>query len=163
MGQTSVNNFDKAFKVVVGEEGGYVNNPKDPGGETKFGVCKKSYPQLDIKNLTIDQAKEIYRRNYWNNIHGDDLPYELALPVFDAAINQGVREAIHQLQRAAKVAPDGIMGHGTIVAATKDPDMTLALFMAEQFNFKTHLKIWLTFGLGWLRRGFRITIAAIRG
>ena len=157
-------NFDKAFKIVVGEEGGYVNNPKDPGGETKFGISNSSYPTLDIKNLTIDQAKDIYRRNYWNRVDGDEFPYEIALPLFDAAINEGVSEAIIQLQQAAGVTPDGVMGHNTIEAVkSKDPDQLLALFMAREFNFKTHLKIWLTFGLGWLRRGFRIVVQAIRG
>ena len=60
-----MSNFDRAFRFLIGEEGGYVNDPADPGGETKFGISKRAYPQLDIKSLTLDQAKAIYRRDYW--------------------------------------------------------------------------------------------------
>lgn len=169
-------NFDKAFAFVVNQEGGLSLNPRDPGnftggkvgvGElkgTKFGIAAASYPNLDIKNLTIDQAKAIYKANYWDKISGDLFPYEIALPVFDAAINEGITRSIIQLQVAAGVNPDGVMGPSTINAALKaNPDNLLYEFMTQEFNFKTHLKIWLTFGLGWLRRGFRIVIQALKG
>jgi lysozyme family protein len=172
----TITNFDKAFAIVVNAEGGLSLNPKDPGnwtsgkvgvGElkgTKYGVAAASYPKLDIKNLTIDDAKAIYKSNYWDKVSGDLFPYEIALPLFDAAINQGITRAIIQLQVAVGVNPDGVMGPGTIAAVQKaNMDNLLVQFMTQEFNFKTHLKIWLTFGLGWLRRGFRIVIAALKG
>ena len=73
--------FDKAFEFTIGVEGGYVNDPSDPGGETKFGVSKKSYPNLDIKNLTITQAKEIYYKDYWI-VNQNDMNYLVRLVLY---------------------------------------------------------------------------------
>lgn len=67
-------NFDEAFERTLGHEDGYVDDPRDPGGETKWGISKRSYPHLDIKNLTQDQAKGIYRTDFWNRINADRLP-----------------------------------------------------------------------------------------
>lgn len=80
--------FDTAFLIVVGSEGYYSNDPDDPGGETKFGVSKKSYPNLDIKKLDISGAKEIYYRDFWTRLN--PIEKELKLFVFDASINQGL-------------------------------------------------------------------------
>lgn len=74
-------------------EGGYVNDPTDPGGETNFGISKRSYPNLDIKNLTKQAAQAIYQRDYWNAIGGDTLNPELACAALDTAINMGVSRA----------------------------------------------------------------------
>ena len=84
-----MSNFDRAFSVVVGEEGGYVNNPADPGGETKYGISKRQYPNIDIKNLSLQQARDIYQRDYWNTHDLDSLEYGKALLVFDTAVNGG--------------------------------------------------------------------------
>jgi lysozyme family protein len=81
--------FDQAFVIVVGIEAGYVNDPQDPGGETKYGISKRSYPNLDIAHLTLDQAKAIYFEDYWTPAGCDSMRWELALCVFDAAVNQG--------------------------------------------------------------------------
>lgn len=81
--------FEGAFSIVVGIEAGYVNDPDDPGGETKYGISKRSYPSLDIQNLTIDDARAIYRRDFWDHINLDSLPWELALIRFDCEVNQG--------------------------------------------------------------------------
>lgn len=86
-------NFDEAFKIVIGHEGGYANDPKDPGGETKYGIAKKFHPGLDIKNLTLDEAKEIYRSEYWEPAGCNGLPYPEDLIVFDTAVNMGVSKA----------------------------------------------------------------------
>lgn len=153
-------NYDEAFKIVVGEEGGYVNNPRDPGGETKFGVSKKSHPTLDIKNLTIEKAKEIYR-HYWDGCRCEELPWWLALPLFDCAINAGVRQTIVLLQRAVKVKEDGVFGPATLGATQKaNQEKLLTEFMAQQLLFKIKLKIFPFFALGWIRRAIRITIFA---
>lgn len=72
------------------EDGGYTNHPDDPGGETKYGISKRAHPMLDIKNLTLDQAMNIYWKDYWFPIHGDDLPIGLAIACFDSAVLHGI-------------------------------------------------------------------------
>jgi len=82
-------NWTKAIDFVLKWEGGYTHDPLDPGGETNFGISKKSYPDLDIKNLTKEQAVEIYKRDYWLATKCDTLPYPLDIIVFDTAVNMG--------------------------------------------------------------------------
>jgi lysozyme family protein len=100
-------NFDIVFDRVIGIESGYSNNPNDPGGETKYGISKRSYPDLDIKNLTREQAKEIYLRDFWNRLEMDSLPESIVYQLFDFAINSGVSTSIRYFQRALGVADDG--------------------------------------------------------
>jgi|YelNatPaOPRAMG01_1025707.scaffolds.fasta_scaffold07437_2 lysozyme family protein len=83
-------NFDKAFKFIMKWEGGYTNDKDDPGGETKYGISKKSYPNIDIKNLTLERAKEIYKKNYWDKLNCDKISYPMDLIVFDTAVNMGI-------------------------------------------------------------------------
>jgi len=85
--------FDKSLKFILKWEGGYSNDPRDPGGETKFGICKRSYPELDISKLTLEQAKEIYYQNYWLKCGCQNMTYPLNLVVFDCAVNMGRRRA----------------------------------------------------------------------
>ncbi len=147
--------FDKAFEVIIGHEGGYVNHPNDPGGETKFGISKRAYPNVDIKNLTLEGAKAIYERDYWQAIQGDKLPYGIAVQVFDAAVNHGVRQAVLFMQRALKVDDDGVLGPKTIAAAwNMDEEVFRARFNAQRLRFFTNLNDvqWSTFGKGWVRR-----------
>lgn len=82
--------FDKALNFVLRWEGGYVNDPHDPGGETKFGISKRSFPDLNIKDLTREQAADIYRRDYWNIFACDTRDYPTGLVIFDSAVNCGV-------------------------------------------------------------------------
>ena len=110
-----MSHFDKAILAVLKHEGGYVNNPNDPGGETRYGICKRSYPKVDIKNLTQAEAIEIYRRDFWNPKY-ERMPYEIAAKVFDIAVNMGQRQAHKLLQRAVNVVDDGIIGGKTIAA-----------------------------------------------
>lgn len=94
-------NFHKAMPFVMKWEGGYVNDPKDPGGETKFGISKRAYPNLNIKELTEKDAYSVYYFDYWRPLHLDDVPFELAVSLFDAAINCGVgrvRSWLRELQ-----------------------------------------------------------------
>lgn len=90
-------NFNKAIKFVLKWEGGYSNDPNDPGGETKYGISKRSYPELDISKLTLKQAKEIYYQNYWLKSGCDELPYPFDIVVFDTAVNMGRRRAMEFL------------------------------------------------------------------
>ena len=175
-----VTNFERCFQIVVGEEGGYTTNPKDPGNwtggkvgvgalhGTKYGISAAAFPAYDIANLTLKEAQGIYANNYWRKIHGDALPFELALPLFDAAVNEGTVTAIKQLQRALRVRSDGVWGHDTDLALSNrigaaDVDGLLADFMAAQSLYKIALRIFGIFGEGWMRREFRICIHAIRG
>ncbi len=125
-------NFDAAFEKIIGSEGGYVNDPQDPGGETKFGISKRSYPTTDIANLTLDQAKAIYQRDYWDKCSCSQLPSPLDLLVFDSAVNQGVSPACHMLQDAVGVVSDGVIGALTVSAAVHAGPRAAALFMANR-------------------------------
>ncbi len=86
--------LDIAINFVIKHEGGYVNDPKDPGGETKFGISKRAYPNLNIKDLTIEQAKAIYKKDYWDRCNCDEIEYPLDIVVFDTAVNMGIQRAL---------------------------------------------------------------------
>jgi lysozyme family protein len=75
---------------IIKAEGGYVNNPNDPGGETKYGISKKSYPNCDIAGLSESKAREIYKKDYWEKIKGDYLPFPIDMCAMDFAVNAGV-------------------------------------------------------------------------
>ena len=146
-------NFDQAFDRLIGNEGGYVNDPNDPGGETNWGISKRSYPDEDIKTLTRDDARAIYRRDFWDRAQMDALPPALAFQVFDSAVNHGIETAIRILQRAAGVADDGHIGPATMSAiATKSTTDMLMLYIAERLEYWTRLSTWPSFGKGWARR-----------
>lgn len=145
--------FDKAFETLIGHEGGYVNHPSDPGGETKYGITKRTYPAVNIRTLTLDQAKAIYKRDFWDKVRGDELPYGVAFNLFDGAVNSGVTRSVMWMQSAAGVADDGKFGPitlGAILAA--DPDVLAARFNGYRLRFMTDLTTWPTFGRGWARR-----------
>ena len=145
--------FDQAFEKLIGHEGGYVNNPKDPGGETKYGISKRAYPDVDIASLTLEQAKALYRRDYWDRAQCDKLHPVLAFQVFDAAVNSGIGQSIRFLQRAVGVADDGAIGPMTMAAIQRrDSAELVARFNAERLEFMTKLTTWDTFGRGWARR-----------
>ena len=98
-----IEKFEKAFKYVIHNEKGYVFDPDDPGGATKYGICQRSYPSLDIKNLTIEKAKEIYHRDFWLKGKFEQIPdITLAVQVFDFSVNLGIRAGIKLLQRAIR-------------------------------------------------------------
>src|SRR3990167_11295145 len=109
--------FDVAFDiVVVGGEGGYVNHPDDPGGETNLGITKRDWPNEDIPNMTPARAKAIYEPAYWKAAHCDKFPWPLSLYVFDCAVNQGVDAAVKLLQKTAGTVQDGVIGQNTLRA-----------------------------------------------
>lgn len=146
-------NFDQAFDRLISNEGGYVNNPADPGGETQWGISKRSYPDLDIKSLTRDQAKLIYKRDFWDRGSMDQFDGALAFQVFDFAVNSGIETAIRKLQRAAGVADDGHIGPISLAAINAGtPAAMIMLFVAERLDFWRKLTTWSTFGAGWAGR-----------
>lgn len=154
--------FDKAFEHVVGLEGGYVNDPRDPGGETKYGITKRDHPNVDIPNLTMDQAKDIYRAGYWIPARCDDLPWPLAAFVFDAAVNQGPGASIKMLQKSLNVSQDGVIGNNTLASLKRADQRELcAMFMANRALRYTGTQNFDVYGLGWFKRLFAITMGAI--
>lgn len=146
--------YDDAFKIILGEEGGYSNDPRDPGGETKFGISKRAYPTVDIKNLTIDQAKAIYLRDYWTPVRARDLPWPLGLYMFDCAVNQGVTTAVRLLQQSLGVAVDGEFGNVTMRAARASSDRDAARFLAFRARRYVGTDKFDIYGTGWFTRLF---------
>ena len=109
--------FNRCISLILAEEGGLSNHRQDPGGLTKYGISQRSYPTLNIAALTLSEAQALYRRDYWNPIHGDELPSGLDLLMLDCAINQGVVTAIQLLQQALRIQDDGLLGPKTLAAA----------------------------------------------
>jgi len=149
-------NFDQAFERLLGHEGAYVNNPKDPGGETMWGVTVDVARQHGytgpMRDLPIDTAKAIYRKSYWAPVRADELPEGIRFDVFDAAVNHGPSQAAKWLQRAVGTTPDGVIGAVTVGAARSAGPQLGAHFNAQRLRFYTDLATWPTFGRGWARR-----------
>ena len=146
-------NFDTAFETLITHEGGYVNNPRDPGGETKYGISKRSYPAEDIPNLTLARARFIYKRDFWDTVRGDELPYDLAYNLFAGAVNSGRGQAVRWLQRAVRVADDGKFGPLTLAAVlAADLNLVVRRYNGERLKFMTDLSNWHDASRGWARR-----------
>lgn len=149
--------LDEAFlpfiNRILGSEGGYVNNPADPGGETNWGIAKRSYPNVDIKNLTREGAIQIYHDDFWMRIGGDTLKPAVTFQLLDAAVNHGIGNAIRMLQRAAGVLDDGHIGPVTMASINAmDVNDVVMRFNAERIEFYTRLATFATFGRGWCNR-----------
>lgn len=146
-------NFDACLAEVLRHEGGYVNHPSDPGGETNFGISRRAYPGEDIRGMTRVRAAEIYRRDYWDAVQGDDLPAGLDLVAFDAAVNSGVSRGAKWLQQAVGVAVDGVVGPATVQAARgANVAQAAQAATAARLTFLRGLRTWGTFGRGWSSR-----------
>jgi lysozyme family protein len=126
--------FEEAIGGVIADEGGYVNDPKDPGGETKYGISKRSYPNLDIKNLTLQQAKDIYKQDFW--LFDGLLSQPVANKIFDMYVNIK-HTAIRLAQKVAGAVPDGVYGTKTEAAINAmDPATFLSryrVFLVQHF------------------------------
>lgn len=147
--------FQKAVARVLLAEGGYVNDPHDPGGETNFGISKRSYPGEDIRNLTPARATEIYYRDYWQAVRGDELPFAVAVVLFDCAVNQGVRTSIRFLQDALGVTVDGVIGPATMAAAGRGDAKALAgRFLRRRVIGYSTLSGWERYRTSWVQRCF---------
>jgi len=172
-GPWAVSAFDEAFAAVVGNEGGFGNNPADPGNwtggavgagtcrGTKWGISAAAYPTLDIEKVTEGDARVIYLARYWTPISAALLAPALALLVFDAAVNNGVGRAVMLLQAAVGAEQDGLLGPQTLArVAAADASATAAEFQARRLLFMVGLPTWHTFGLGWARRLCRLPFQA---
>jgi len=145
--------FDQAFVFVAEAEGGYVNDPQDPGGETKFGISRRAYPHLAIANLTIEQARAIYHRDYWCRAGCDALPPRIGVAVFDCAVNQGVGSAKRLLQRALRVRADGKIGPITRAAIASADESTLLLdYLSHRLRAYAATRNANRYMRGWSRR-----------
>lgn len=146
-------NFSQAVDIVLHHEGGYVYDERDPGGETNFGISKRAFPNIDIKNLTKEEAKNIYRLHYWNAVKADLLPPKLRLIVFDCAVNQGVSRAIRLLQACLNVDIDGKIGENTIAESFRyEEKWLLNMYADKRHEQYTRLSNWKVFGAGWSKR-----------
>lgn len=144
--------FDTAFERLLGHEGKYVNDPEDPGGETNWGISKRSYPYVDIKNLTHEGAKEIYRRDFWT-VLGEEVHPALKFQVFDFAVNSGISTALRKLQLAVRVADDGHWGPRSRAAlAAMELNDVLMRFAAYRLKFMNKLRNWDHNSRGWTER-----------
>ncbi len=157
--------FDKFIRRILSHEGGFSQDRTDPGNwtggrvgvgqlkGTKFGIAANTYPTLDIRNLTWEKAVEIYRRDFWVKSKAGMLPPAAGFQLLDAAVNSGIFRASQWLQRAVRVADDGIIGPATRAAIAKADSSDLVMrFLAERIDFMTGLKNWPNHGKGWARR-----------
>jgi len=155
--------FDKAIDRLLSHEGGFTDDPRDDGNwtggrcgvgickGTKFGISAASFPDVDIKNLTRDGAKDIYRRRYWDAVK--DVSDAVRFQMLDAGVNHGTHRAIKLLQQAIGTTADGAWGPASSAAATAaDNNDILMRFVAYRLDFMTHCRTWDTYGKGWARR-----------
>lgn len=162
--------FQKAVEFILELEGGghVASHPRDPGGLTKYGISLRAHPELGpegIRNLTREQAIDIYRIKYWIPLRLNRFSPRLALPLFDAAVNHGIRAAGELLQKAlnhlgAGLEVDGIMGEKTVKAAKSyPPRRVLSAFLVERLRFYRSLDTYDVFGAGWEKRIIDIAIS----
>jgi lysozyme family protein len=150
-----VSSFDDAFAALLGNEGGYVDSPADPGGETMFGVTARVARAWgytgDMKDLPIETAKAIAKKNYWDAYQCDQFDPRIGFQVFDAAYNGG--HPAQWLQQAAGVKADGVIGSITVAAVrAADPMKLIMRFSAYRLQYLGNLSTWPQFGHGWSNR-----------
>lgn len=149
--------FETAIGKVLGHEGGYADHPDDPGGKTRYGITEAVARRVgyrgDMRELPLDLAKRIYLEEFWRAVRADDLPPAVRYPVFDAAVNSGVGQAIRWLQRAAGVEADGVIGPRTLAAIQAlDAQALRSRILAQRLRMMTTLNNWPAFSRGWARR-----------
>lgn len=130
--------FDTAFDRVLGHEGGYTNDPEDPGKETNWGISKRAYPELNIKELSKQTAKEIYFRDYWRPLMNLGLNDNVRFHIFDYAVNSGVNQAVKSYLKVY------LKGESDL--------QQIVLLTAERIHFLSSLPSWSRFGRGWTER-----------
>ena len=154
-------NYDKCLETILHPEGGYVNHPEDPGGETNLGVTKRVYQEWggtkDMKDLTFDDVAPIYKKNYWDKMKCDDLPSGLDLCVFDFGVNAGPGRAAKYLQTLIGTVADGGIGPNTLAKLKEYTDKTgvketITNYQNKRQSYYEGLSTFKTFGRGWTRR-----------
>lgn len=154
--------FERALAAVLKHEGGYVDNPADPGGRTIYGITERDHPDLwKAGTPTIEQAAARYLRDYWGPAQCEGLPYGVALCLFDCAVNQGPGTAAKLLQQAAGVTADGKIGAMTRAAIAKNPQAVILKMQELRIRKYAKLQTWPTFGEGWTIRALRVLAEAL--
>ena len=163
-------NWEKCLEMILHHEGGYVNHPKDPGGETNLGVTKRVYEEhggtKDMKDLTIEDVSPIYKKSYWDRVKGDQLPAGLDSCVFDFGVNAGTGRAAKYLQTLIGTVADGGIGPNTLKAVEAYVEEhgladTITNYQAERQKYYESLSTFETFGRGWTRRVEETTKSAM--
>ena len=159
-------NFDECLKMLLHHEGGYVNHPKDPGGETNLGVTKRVYEKWggtkDMKDLTVEDVAPIYKKEYWDRCKCDDLESGVDWAVFDWAVNSGTGRAAKAIQKICGAAQDGAIGPKTLaLIGTQNTEYVIEEFGKIRQDFYESLKTFDTFGKGWTRRNKETTAKAL--
>jgi len=154
-------NYIESLQAVLVHEGGFVNNPKDPGGMTNLGCtkatweeyCGKPVDEKTMRDLTVIDVMPLYKTKYWDKVCADDMPMGIDYVVFDAAINSGPGRAAKWLQSCVGVEADGSIGPKTLTAIkAKDAKQLINDYCAHRLNYLKALPTWGTFGKGWERR-----------
>lgn len=155
-------NFEKSLKRVLVHEGGYSNHPDDPGGPTMKGVIQRVYDGYrnrqglqtrSVQFISQSEIEDIYRKQYWDAIRGDDLPHGVDFVVFDGAVNSGPSQSAKWLQRTLDIKADGNIGEATVAAALAGSRASIINGVCDRrMEFLKALKTWPTFGKGWARR-----------
>lgn len=157
--------FETAVTKTIRREGGdqFTEDPDDPGGATRYGISKRAHPEVDPKNLSLEGAKAIYRKDYWDPLQGDAVTSQLlAELVFDSAVNMGVGQAIKLAQIAAGLEPTGTLDAGTLQAMNEaDPTSFAAAYVLAKITrylalVKKNRKLEKYF-YGWVRRTLEVT------
>ena len=157
-----MSNFEKCLKPLLQDEGGNDDDPHDPGGRTSRGIIQSEYnryrdrhnqPRRDVWTASDEEVADIYRREYWDALHCDDLPAGVDYAVFDYGVNSGIGRGAKVLQKVIGAHVDGQIGPETIRMVTAMPAAKIINdMMAERLNFLQHLGTWSHFGRGWSRR-----------
>ncbi|NOD35289.1 MULTISPECIES: glycoside hydrolase family 108 protein [unclassified Ruegeria] len=165
------NNFPRCVDIILSKEGGYVDDPDDPGGATNMGITfdtlkswrKAPITKKDVKDLSVEEAKQIYRANYWNALSCDDLPAGVDLVAFDFGVNAGTSRSGKLLQRIVGVAQDGQVGPITLAAVKAvDPAHIIRRFSELRLNYYQSLPHFPKFGKGWTNRTNSIEADALK-
>jgi len=163
-------NWQKCLEAILHHEGGYVNHPKDPGGETNLGVTKRVYEEWggtkDMKDLEVEDVEPIYKKNYWDRVKAESLPGGLDLCVFDFGVNAGTGRAAKYLQTMIGTVADGGIGPNTLKAVgnyveSEGVEQTIKNYQAARQEYYESLSTFETFGRGWTRRVDETTKMAI--
>ena len=154
-------NYDKCLETILHHEGGYVNHPKDPGGETNLGVTKRVYEEFggtkNMKDLTVEDVAPIYKKGYWDKMKGDELPNGLDLCVFDFGVNAGPGRAAKYLQTMIGTVADGGIGPNTLAKLKEYVEehglaKSIDNYQEARQAYYEKLSTFATFGKGWTRR-----------
>lgn len=168
-------NFERSFAATIKHEGGYVDHPHDPGGATNLGITigtlsgwlGRKATKAEVKGLTVDKVKPIYRRNYWDKVRADDLPSGVDFATYDFAVNSGPARAAIYLQNIVGTAPDGEIGPLTLKAVEAYADrfgarQLINELCSQRLAFLERLSTWPTFGKGWGRRAQEVRELALQ-